>query len=114
MSRDSWVNARPSMPSDATTRRALIASQSSSTIDMGERGRGARYRASPSKSGTARFIGRGAAIVVVCLIEAVLILGFVVASLGFGYESHSVVGPGRPPPITPAPAPPPGLPVIFQ
>jgi hypothetical protein len=89
-----------------------MATQTSSTIDMGERRRGARHRATPSKSGTARLVGRGAAIVVACLIEAVLILGFVVASLGLGYESHSGVGPGRPPPMTPAPAPPPGPPVI--
>jgi hypothetical protein len=100
MSTDSWVNAGPSMPSGATTRRALAAPP--------------RYRASPPTSGTARFIRRGAAIVVACLIEAVLILGFVVASLGLGYESHSGVGPGRPPPVTPAPAPPPGPAVISQ
>ena len=114
MSTDSWVNARSSMGSGATTMRALAVSQSSSTFDMGEQRRDPRYRASPSTSGTARFIRRGATVVVASLIEAILILGFVVASLGLGYESHSGVGPGRPPPVTPAPAPPPGPPLISQ
>jgi hypothetical protein len=40
-----------------------------------------------------------------------LIVGFIVSSLGVGYESHSAAGPDRPPPptMTPAPGPPPGV-----
>jgi hypothetical protein len=40
-----------------------------------------------------------------------LIIGFIVASLGVGYEGHSAAGPDRPPipTTTPAPAPPPGV-----
>jgi hypothetical protein len=41
-----------------------------------------------------------------CLIEAILVLGFVVASLGLGHESYPAAGPDRPPPPpTPAPVP---------
>ena len=53
-------------------------------------------------------VPRAVAIIAACLIEAIMILGFVGASLGLGYESHSGFGPDRPPPpATPAPAPPP-------
>jgi len=53
-------------------------------------------------------IPRAVAMIAACLIEAIMILGFVGASLGLGYESYSGVGPDRPPPpATPAPAPPP-------
>jgi hypothetical protein len=53
-------------------------------------------------------VPRAVAIVAACLIEAIMILGFVGASLGLGYESYSGMGPDRPPPpVTPAPAPPP-------
>lgn len=114
MSTNWWVNARSSMPSGAATRRALVASQSSSTIDMGEQRRDPWYRPSPSTNGTARSIRRGATVVVASLIEAILILGFVVASLGLGHESHSGAGPDRPPPLTPAPAPPPDPPGILS
>ncbi len=56
-----------------------------------------------------------AAIVLACLIEAILILSYVVASLGLGYESYSGLGPDRPPPapLMPAPAPPPNPHVIL-
>lgn len=51
-----------------------------------------------------------ATIVAVCLIEAILILGFVVLSLGIGGEEQPGLGPDRPPPPTaPSPAPPPVL-----
>jgi hypothetical protein len=113
MSTDSLGNAAALMTSRATN--------GSSTIESGERHPYPRYDAldafpalCPSKGASARLSRRGAAIVVACLIEAALILGFVVASLGLGYESYSVVAPGRPPPMTPAPAPPPPPPVIPQ
>jgi hypothetical protein len=65
----------------------------------------------PARIGTrsrAGSVRRAAAIVVACLIEAIMILGFVVASLGLGYEGYSGVGPDRPrPPAMPAPAHPP-------
>jgi hypothetical protein len=55
-----------------------------------------------------RSIRHRATFVVACLIEAILILGFVVASLGLGYEGYPGAGPDRPPPPpAPAPAPPP-------
>lgn len=38
------------------------------------------------------------AVVVVCLIEGILVLGFVALSLGLGAEGHLGVGPDRPPP----------------
>ena len=46
-------------------------------------------------------IGRVVVIALVCLVEAVLVLGFVAASLGLGNEGHAGVGPDRPaPPMT--------------
>lgn len=53
-----------------------------------------------------------ATIVLAGLIEAILILGFVVASLGIGHESHSEAGPDRPPLTMPGPAPAPDPPRI--
>jgi hypothetical protein len=51
---------------------------------------------------------RGAAIVLACVFEAILILGFVLGSLGLGHENDPGAGPYRPPRLqTPAPAPPP-------
>jgi hypothetical protein len=65
----------------------------------------------PSRIGTGSRAGsvpRAVAIIAACLIEAIMILGFVGASLGLGNETYSGVGPDRPPPpATPAPAPPP-------
>ncbi len=65
----------------------------------------------PRRIGTrsrAGWVPRAVAIVAACLIEAIMILGFVCASLGLGYESYSGMGPDRPsPPATPAAAPPP-------
>ena len=52
---------------------------------------------------TARSIRVSAGIVATCFIEAILILGFVVASLGIDPESQSVAGP------LPQPRPTPGL-----
>lgn len=57
---------------------------------------------------------RAVAITAACLIEAILILGFVAASLGVGQEGQPRVGPDRPPPpVTPAPAPPPDPPRVL-
>jgi hypothetical protein len=42
-------------------------------------------------------IGRIAVIVLTCLVQAILILGFVAVSLGLGAEGHVAVGPDRPP-----------------
>jgi hypothetical protein len=42
-------------------------------------------------------IGRIAVIALVCLVQAILILGFVAMSLGLGAEGHVAVGPDRPP-----------------
>jgi len=51
---------------------------------------------------------RAAKVVAACLIEALVILSFVAASLGIGAEDHWGIGPDRPPPpTTPAPEPPP-------
>jgi len=46
------------------------------------------------------WIGRFVAITVALLIQAILILGFVAASLGFGFNGPAGVGPDRPPPAT--------------
>jgi hypothetical protein len=61
------------------------------------------------RHGRTRSLARAATIVAALLIEAILILVFVVASLGLGYEGYSGTGPDRPllPPLSPAPAPPP-------
>jgi hypothetical protein len=65
----------------------------------------------PTRIGTrrrARSGSQAAAFVAACLIEAIVILGFVVMSLGIGAEGEPGLGPGRSaPPTTPAPAPPP-------
>ena len=61
----------------------------------------------------ARSFARAATIVGVVLIEALLILGFVVLSLGIGAEGQPGIGPDRPPPPMPAPAPPPDPGPIF-
>lgn len=45
------------------------------------------------KSARARSIRRGVIIAATCLVEAILILGFIGASLGVGYESQPGVGP---------------------
>jgi len=61
----------------------------------------------------ARSVTQAAKIVAACLIEAIVILGFVVLSLGIGAESQPGLGPDRPPPPSPAPARPPDpLPVM--
>lgn len=61
-----------------------------------------------------RSIARIVTVVGALLIEALLILGFVVLSLGIGEEGQPGVGPDRPPPPpTPAPAPPPDPGPIF-
>lgn len=53
-------------------------------------------------------IARIVTIVGALLIEAIVVLGFVVLSLGIGGESHPGFGPDRPPPPpTTAPEPPP-------
>jgi len=58
----------------------------------------------------AQSVVRAATIVAALLIETILILGFVVLSLGLGAEARSGFGPDRPPPPpTPAPALPPDL-----
>jgi hypothetical protein len=120
MSTDSMVNVGSSMTSGVTKRRALVTSHGSSRIHGDERHRNTGADAwdeplamTPAKSAKARSIRRGAAIVVACLIAAIMVLGFVVASLGLGNESHSGAGPDRPPPpsLLPAPAPPPDLPI---
>jgi hypothetical protein len=50
----------------------------------------------------------GAAIVVAITIELILVLGFVGAILGLGYEGYARAGADRPPPpSTPAPGQPP-------
>jgi hypothetical protein len=46
------------------------------------------------------WIRRIAAITVALLIQAILILGFVAASLGLGFDGPLGVGPDRPPPAT--------------
>jgi hypothetical protein len=120
MSTDLLVTAGSSITSGVTERWTTVAFQSSSTIDIGGQHRYPRYQArdetpgmTPATTTTARSIRRGAVIVAACLVEAILILGFVVASLGLGYESHSGVGPDqRPPPVRPAPPPPPDPPRI--
>jgi len=54
----------------------------------------------------ARPIARMGAVVAAALIEAVLILGLVLSTLGSGAEGTAGRGPDRPqPPTTPAPAP---------
>jgi len=73
---------------------------------------GSRLRAAiPTSIGRrarAGSVARAAPVVAASLIEAILILAFVVASLGLGYEDYSGTGPDRPPPpLSPAPAPPP-------
>jgi len=116
MSTDSMANAGSPMTSGVTKGRALVNSHGSSRINGDKRHRNPGAHAwdeslamTPAKSARAGSIRRGATIVFACLIEAILVLGFVVASLGVGYESHSRLGPDRPPPppLTPAPAPPP-------
>ena len=58
-------------------------------------------------------IPRTLVILAACLIEAILILGFVAATLGFGYERQPGPDPDRPPPSEmPAPAPPPDSPLV--
>jgi hypothetical protein len=118
MRTDALVNIGSSKPSGATKTDALVASPGSATADGREQHRYSRYHprdASPAISSvedaSRRSIGRWMTIVVTCLIEGILILGLIVAGLGVGYESHSGVGPDRPPPPapTPAPAPPPGV-----
>jgi hypothetical protein len=55
------------------------------------------------------WVQRGVKFIAATLIEAILILGFVVLSLGLGAEGHAGVGPDRPPPpVTPASEPAPG------
>jgi hypothetical protein len=104
------------MRTESLVNAGSLVTSGSSTTDGGEQHRYPRYDAldafpaiSPAKDTSARSIRCGAAIFVACLIEAILILGFVVASLGLGYEGRSSVGPDRPPPppLRPAPAPPP-------
>jgi hypothetical protein len=67
----------------------------------------------PSRIGTRSQSGaiqRTLVILAACLIEAILILGFVAATLGLGYERQPSAGPDRPPSREmPAPAPPPVL-----
>jgi hypothetical protein len=60
-------------------------------------------------TGTGALSARRAAVVVAaCLLEAVVVLGFVVASLGIGAEDQYGIGPDRPPPpTTPKPESPP-------
>jgi len=77
----------------------------------------ARRASAPTTIGTswrARSVPQAAKIVLACLIEAIVILGFVALSLGIGAEGQPGLGPDRPPPpMTPAPAPPPDpLPVM--
>jgi hypothetical protein len=72
--------------------------------------RATAWRASvPTTIGTSprtRSISRVGAIVAACLIEAIMILGFVAAMLGLGSDGQTRVGPDRPsPPEAPAPAP---------
>jgi hypothetical protein len=57
---------------------------------------------------------RVATIAAALIVESILILGVVIASLGLGYEGQTRVGPDRPttPVTTPAPAPPPELPSV--
>jgi hypothetical protein len=58
----------------------------------------------------AGWVPRVAALVAVCIIEAILILGFVVLSLGIGAGAQPGLGPDQPPPPTlPNPEPPPVL-----
>jgi hypothetical protein len=54
-----------------------------------------------------RSIARIVTVLGALLIEALLILGCVVLSLGIGAEGRPGIGPDRPPPPMPAPAPPP-------
>ena len=54
--------------------------------------------------------GQAGKVLAAALIEAAVILGFVLLSLGIGAEGHSAVGSDRPPRlVAPAPAPPPDL-----
>jgi hypothetical protein len=69
----------------------------------------------PAGSGRrVRWFARIVTIFGALLIEALLILGFVVLSLGIGAEGRHGVGPDRPsPPPMPAPAPPPDPGPVF-
>ena len=49
-------------------------------------------------------IGRIAVIAFACLVQAILLLGFVAMTLGLGAGGPSGVGPDRPPPPVMAPA----------
>jgi hypothetical protein len=114
---DTLVEVGSSVPSGGTKKVATVAFRDSSTTHGAEQHRYPRYHTpdpSPAVSagdGASATIRLGATIVVACLIEGILILGLIVASLGVGYRGDPGTGPDRPPRpiVTPAPAPPPGV-----
>jgi hypothetical protein len=108
------------MASAAIQKPALVADRARGSIDGFGRSphpslqtRNASLATSVAMRSRQRSISYGATVAVACFIGAIVILSFIIASVGIGYEGNTGVGPDRPPPpsaAAPEPRPEPGLP----